>query len=255
MTVKVARILVVGALTFALAGNFPLMAQQPQQQQEKPPEVKLQTTQQPPPAKTVLFQPGVDLDSGQSTFPNIFAPYTPLRIDRPVLENTPRVETLIKEGQMILTLEDAISLALENNLDIIVERYTPWIAEAGVLRAKAGLGTASGGFDPQLSSTFSWFRGSQPVLNPFLAGTGVLQQLALTNNRTDANFGYTQGFPTGTAFNISFNNSRQSTTSASQLFNPAVQSSVAFAFQQPLLNGLGFVSNKRFLRLARNTKR
>lgn len=256
---KRARVLAVPVLAIALAANFPLMAQQQPQQptpQQPPPEAKLQTApQQPPPAKTVLFQPGVDLDSGQSAFPNIFAPYTPLRIDRPVLENTPRVETLIKEGQMVLTLEDAISLALENNLDIIVERYTPWIAEAGVLRAKAGLGTASGGFDPQLNSTFSWFRGSQPVLNPFLAGTGVLQQLALTNYRTDANFGYTQGFPTGTAFNISFNNSRQSTTSASQLFNPAVQSSVAFAFQQPLLNGLGFVSNKRFLRLARNTKR
>lgn len=253
MTVKVGRILVVGALTFALAGNFPLRAQQAQQQQP-PPEAKLQTApQQPPPAKTVLFQPGVDLDSGQSAFPNIFAPYTPLRIDRPVLENTPRVENLIKEGQMILTLEDAISLALENNLDIIVERYTPWIAEAGVLRAKAGLGTASGGFDPVFTSLFNWNRSSIPINNPFLAGT--LTQTALTNYTTGANFAYTQGFATGTAYSISFNNRRDSTTSANTLLNPSVQSSLAFAFSQPLLNGLGFVSNKRFLRLARNTKR
>ncbi|MGH9795429.1 MAG: hypothetical protein ACRD5G_11710, partial [Candidatus Acidiferrales bacterium] len=105
MIQKLGRILVVAVLTIALAGNCPLWAQQAQQQQP-PPETNPQTApQQQPPAKTVLFQPGVDLQSGQSTFPNIFKPYTPLRIDRPLLENTPRVETLIKEGQMILTLE------------------------------------------------------------------------------------------------------------------------------------------------------
>jgi len=233
MTVKLVRVVVAALLTLALAGNAPLLAQQ---------------------AKQVNMDSGARLEKGQRTFPNIFAPYNPMSIERPVLQNSPRVEQLIRDGQLMLSLDDAISLALENNLDISVQRYGPWLADTAVLRAKAGLGTASGGFDPRLSSTFAWNRSSSPVLNPFLAGGG-LQQTALTNYRTDANFGYQQGFPTGTAYSITFNNNRQSTTSASSLFNPSVQSFLAFGFQQPLLNGLGYVSNKRFLRLARNNKR
>jgi outer membrane protein TolC len=234
MTAKLVRVVVVAVLTLALAGNFPLVAQQAQKQ--------------------VSLDPGARLEKGQRTFPNIFAPYTPLRIERPVLVNSPRVEQLTRDGKLMLSLEDAISLALENNLDISVQRYGPWLADTAVLRAKSGQNTASGGFDPVLTSTFNWNRSSSPVLNPFLAGGGLLQT-ALTNYRTDANFGYRQGFPTGTAYSITFNNNRQSTTSASQFFNPSVQSFVAFAFQQPLLNGFGFVSNKRGLRLARNNKR
>ncbi len=38
----------------------------------------------------------------------------------------------------MLSLEDAISLALENNLNINVERFAPWIAETQLLKAKAG---------------------------------------------------------------------------------------------------------------------
>jgi outer membrane protein TolC len=233
MTAKLVRVVVVALLTLALAGNFPLVAQQAQKQ--------------------VSMAPGARLDKGQRTFPNIFAPYTPLRIERPVLVNSPRVEQLTRDGKLMLSLEDAISLALENNLDISVQRYGPWLADTAVLRAKSGVGTAAGGFDPVFSSTLAWNRSSTPVLNPFLSGT--LQQTALTSYRTDANFGYQQGFPTGTAYSITFNNNRQSTTSANALFNPSVSSFLAFGFQQPLLNGLGYVSNKRGLRLARNNKR
>jgi outer membrane protein TolC len=234
MTAKLVRVVVVALLTLALAGNFPLVAQQAQKQ--------------------VSMDPGARLDKGQRTIPNIFAPYTPLRIERPVLVNSPRVEQLTRDGKLMLSLEDAISLALENNLDISVQRYGPWIADTAVLRAKSGVGTASGGFDPVLTSTFAWDRRSIPINNPFLAGGG-LTQTALTNYTTQGNIGYQQGFPTGTAYSINFNNTRQSTTSGSTFLNPSVSSSMFFAFQQPLLNGLGFVSNKRGLRLARNNKR
>jgi outer membrane protein TolC len=164
------------------------------------------------------------------------------------------VEQLLRDGKLMLSLQDAISLALENNLDISVQRYGPWIADTGVLRAKAGQGTAAGSFDPVLTSLFSWNRSSIPINNPFLAGGGLLQT-ALTNYNMNANFAYTQGFPTGTAYSITFNNNRQSTTSASTFLNPSVQSTAAFAFSQPLLEGLGFVSGRRFLKIARNNKR
>jgi outer membrane protein TolC len=54
------------------------------------------------------------------------------------LSNSPRLKNLIRNGKVYLTLQDAIALALENNLDIELERYTPEIAETEVLRAEAG---------------------------------------------------------------------------------------------------------------------
>lgn len=232
MTVKLVRVTVAAFLALMLAGS-PLWAQQ---------------------SKQVSMDSGARLQKGQPTFPNIFAPYNPLRIERPVLVNSPRVEQLIRDGKLMLSLEDAISLALENNLDISVQRYGPWIADTAVLRAKSGQGTPAGSFDPTLTSTFNWSRSSIPINNPFLAGGGLTQS-ALTSYVTQGNFGYSQGFPTGTSCSITFNNRRDSSTSASNFLNPSVQSNLVFAFQQPLLDGFGYAQNKRFLRLARNNKR
>ena len=52
--------------------------------------------------------------------------------------NSPRLEALLRAGRLYLSLQDAIALALENNLDIDLQRYGPQIADAQVLRAKAG---------------------------------------------------------------------------------------------------------------------
>ncbi|MBV8549881.1 MAG: TolC family protein [Acidobacteriaceae bacterium] len=59
-------------------------------------------------------------------------------IDPVRLLNSPRFGDLVREGKLYLTLQDAIALAVENNLDIELERYTPQIAETEVLRAEAG---------------------------------------------------------------------------------------------------------------------
>jgi len=57
--------------------------------------------------------------------------------------NSSRVDTLIRAGQLYLSLEDAIAIALENNLDIELQRFGPGIAETDVLRAEGG-GTLRG---------------------------------------------------------------------------------------------------------------
>src|SRR5438270_9464290 len=54
------------------------------------------------------------------------------------LSNSNRLEALLRAGKIYLSLQDAIALALENNLDIAVQRYGPRQAEADLLRAKAG---------------------------------------------------------------------------------------------------------------------
>jgi outer membrane protein len=205
-------------------------------------------------AKTASSNPQrPDYSRGVSQFPNVFGPYRSIAVPQPVMTNSPRLEQLIREGELHLSLQDAISLALENNLDISVQRYAPWLADTDLLRAKAGFGSAIGRFDPQVTSTLSWDRRSTPINNPFLAGTGVVQT-ALTSQTSLANFQYSQGFPTGTSYTITMNNNRQSTTSPSTFLNPSVQSSLFFGFSQPLLNGFGFVANKRQLRIAANSR-
>lgn len=54
------------------------------------------------------------------------------------VNNTGRLEALMRAGNIYLSLQDAIALALENNLDIEIQRYGPRIAQAELLRAKAG---------------------------------------------------------------------------------------------------------------------
>ena len=56
----------------------------------------------------------------------------------PRLGNTPRLDDLLKDGKIYLSLSDAITLALENNFDIAIARINLDIADTDILRAKAG---------------------------------------------------------------------------------------------------------------------
>jgi len=74
---------------------------------------------------------------------NPFAPYRPDTVPPLNLTNSPRLQSLIREGKLYLSLKDAIALALENNLDLAFFRYTLPIAATDLARTKAG-GVANG---------------------------------------------------------------------------------------------------------------
>jgi outer membrane protein len=80
----------------------------------------------------------VDYSKPRAAFPNVIAPYMPREIPSPVLSNTGRIDSLLHDGKLLLTLDDAVALALENNLDIGIARYNLNIADTDVLRAKSG---------------------------------------------------------------------------------------------------------------------
>ena len=86
----------------------------------------------------------VDYSKPRAAFPNVIAPYTPRQIAPPILSNTGRIDTLLHDGKLLLTLDDAVALALENNLDIGIARYNLNIADTDVLRAKSGANTFLG---------------------------------------------------------------------------------------------------------------
>ena len=83
----------------------------------------------------------------QAHFPNPLGPYTSRHVAPPNLANTPRIDQFLHDGKLYISMNDAVALALENNLDIAIARYNLNIADTDVWRAKAGssiLGVNSG---------------------------------------------------------------------------------------------------------------
>ncbi|HUJ40364.1 MAG TPA: TolC family protein [Candidatus Acidoferrales bacterium] len=194
--------------------------------------------------------------NGQREFPNIFRLYSPMRIPREVQENAPSLDQLIKDGKLVLSLQDAIELALKNNLDISVQRWVTYQADAGVLSAKAGPGFVSQtgqflSFDPVFNSTIQWYRSSTPINNPFTSGAGTAGLLALNTQQFVGNVSYGQAFPTGTSFSVALDNSRTSQSPTANFFNPSINSQMSLSFSQNLLNGFGYSFNLQALRVAR----
>jgi outer membrane protein TolC len=71
-------------------------------------------------------------------WPNPFKDYTPTNYPAPRLSNTPDLRDLLRDGKIYLGLNDAVTLALENNYDIAIARINLDIADTDILRAKAG---------------------------------------------------------------------------------------------------------------------
>lgn len=77
----------------------------------------------------------------KSPFPNLSAPYRPRDVAPPNLSNTPRIDDLMHDGKLYISMNDAVALALENNLDIAIARYNLNIADTDIWRARAGTST------------------------------------------------------------------------------------------------------------------
>src|SRR6202167_401136 len=69
---------------------------------------------------------------------NPLSPYRAEHVAEPVLTNSPRLDGLIRDGKLYLSLKDALDLALENNLDLAIARYNLPIADTDLLRTRAG---------------------------------------------------------------------------------------------------------------------
>ena len=79
-----------------------------------------------------------DYSVPRSAFPRFLQPYKPEELAQPNLGNSARIDSLMRDGKIYLSINDAVALALENNLDIEIARYNLDIAAADLLRAKSG---------------------------------------------------------------------------------------------------------------------
>jgi len=194
---------------------------------------------------------------------SITTPYR-AKIPPPVSQNnSPRLESLIRGGNLYLSLQDTIALALENNLDIELQRYTPQIAETNLSRAQAGgfatpastgvfagpgsvtaaapsaglqgllvagstaIGPAPPSFDPALVGGLSWAHQTTPQTSAFLTGANSLVQ------RQDlSSLSVQKNFETGTLVNLGLNNNSVVTNSLRSDFSPVTNSALAVSVTQ-----------------------
>ena len=251
----------------------------------------------------LFLRPGTSsYDHGKKWFPNPLKWYTATDYPASQLNNTPRLDGLLRDGKIYLSLSDAITLALENNYDIAIARINLDIADTDLLRAKAGsflrgaptgvvantLGgsgtTVTGGGGPGGTSSGTGGAGSganglvlstngggptPEVLDPTLTGSMEYESLnqqqsnllfsagqaSLFTDTSTYNYAYNQGFLTGTALSVGFNNSRVSTNNPFTDYSPDITTSFRATLTQHLLQGFGTGINGRFILQAKNNRR
>ena len=121
---------------------------------------------------------------------------------------------------------------------------------SGLVLSTNGGGPLPYSFDPALTGTIQYENATTQQSTTFLTGTNFLAQ------KTESyNFGYQQGFKTGTLLNVTFDNSRQSTNNVNSNFSPVLQSTLRAQATQHLLQGFGVGLNTRFILQAKNDRR
>jgi outer membrane protein len=216
----------------------------------------------------------------------------PPRIPEQKMSNSERLQSLIHNGKLRLSIDDAIALALENNMDIVIAHAQPAFAKTDILRAKGG-GAARGVqgafsssvlYSGAIGGGVSGFSGSGTTSGGGVTGSGGATDVGsigccdptagvsfgwdrrvsplnyvvvsglpvVTTQTTNISTYFGQGFLTGTSYAVGISGYRQSTTSLNTLFNPTVPTGLTLGFHQKLLNGFGYRANAKFIRIAKN---
>ena len=132
---------VLASTTFAQANPAGPLPSAPSAPQQSPPQTIAQQAQAAAQPQPVTYQGPFHIELPHSHNP--LAPYLPSTVPPLDLQNSQHLYDLIRDGKLSISLPDAIALALENNLTLASFRYNFPIAQADLLRTKAG-GVANG---------------------------------------------------------------------------------------------------------------
>ena len=127
--------------TFAQTNPAGPLPSAPAGPQQSPPQTIAQQAQAAAEPQPVTYQGPFNIEMPHSHNP--LAPYMPSTVPPLDLQNSQHLYALIRDGKLQISLQDAIALALENNLTLASFRYNFPIAQADLLRTKAG-GVANG---------------------------------------------------------------------------------------------------------------
>ncbi|MEG9435944.1 TolC family protein [Edaphobacter sp. HDX4] len=120
----------------------------------------------------------------------------------------------------------------------------------GIVLSTNGGGPAPMNLDPAFTGTLQYESANSQQTSTLITGTDTLKQEVGSYD-----FGYQQGFITGTTFNFTFNNSRTSTNSVRSTYSPQLNSLFQARVTQHLLQGFGWGINGRLMLQARNDRR
>jgi outer membrane protein TolC len=133
-----------------------------------------------------------------------------------------------------LTADEAVTLAVENNLGIRIARINPQIQDLDVLQARTA-------WSPSLSTTFQTNSSDAPNQN-FLAGA---QGNRTSSDQFQSNLGIQQTLPWGGSYSVGWDSSRFNSNSAFSTFSPQLRSSLSLQYSQPLLRNWGIDTTRQ----------
>jgi outer membrane protein len=192
---------------------------------------------------------GVQLVDQGGFINNVTAKYRASNVVPIDMSNSSRLESLIRAGNLYLSLNDAIALALENNIGLQIQRYQFDITDWAYRGSLAG---ANGAFDPTFTvNQFNYNKSQQPVTNQIGAGVNPTTITEAYNR----NFGLQQTFKTGANATLGFNTSRSLTNNTNTNFIPNLNGNLSLNITQPLLRGFGAGLNTINIRVADNNRR
>jgi outer membrane protein len=208
------------------------------------------------------------------------------------LSNTPRLESLVRAGNLYLSAQDVIALALENNVDIAIQRYGPYLAREVLRRAQGGgalrdIGQpiAPGPTSVSLEGVNVNAVGLGENSSGVSSGGGIVVQYGAQPPALDpvlylyANFAhntspisnpistgvpslvldyrtyvaqYQQSFLTGTFTQLTYGSTHNNYNSPYNDVNPYTTGYLDLVINQSLLQGFGIAVNNRNIRVAKN---
>ncbi len=142
-----------------------------------------------------------------------------------------------------MSIDDAVATAIEQNLDLQVQRFNPQLQDLSISQFKAA-------YTPNFVSTISTSDSTQP-------STSVLSGAAsgITNGQSLFNFGVSSLTNWwGGAYDVRWNNGRNTTNNQFSTFNPQLNSSVSATYTQPLLRNFKIDGARQQLLVSQKNK-
>ncbi len=274
--------------TFAQTNPAGPLPSAPAAPQQPPPQTIAQQAQAAAQPGPVVHQGPFHIELPHSRNP--LARYMPSTVPELNLQNSQRLYDLVQDGKLRISLQDAIALALENNLVLASFRYNFPIAQADLQRTKAGGGVngvntsivsttasgfgASGGGGGSAASATAGNGGlvtstlgagaAVPPFDPLLIFSGYVQHTVTPEpnlsqvgvelykvNNIEVQTQYQQYFPLGTYLQVNYTGFRAANNSPYFAVNPELNSQFQIQLSQPLLYGFGLASNERFIHIAK----
>jgi outer membrane protein len=162
----------------------------------------------------------------------------PVRAQTPPAAQPGAAQGLVRR----ISIDDAVALALENNLDLQVQRISPQIQDLNVAQVRTD-------YAPVFRSVIDWNDQSQP---PATVLAGNASQIVGNNAGFDFGLGALNKW--GGNYNASFNNTRATTNNLFTSFNPQLSSNINLAYTQPLLRNFKIDGTRQQLLISQKNR-